>query len=283
MPVEIAAKDTVTMEFADVKRTFMDSMEKGDYAGPKGRGGPMGRKFRSWNYEPDQHDRFIGASPNETMGWLKTGFFSPAFTLKAPDAPSARKRNRARYTEDDGDLDIGRVLDREDRIFLKRGKVERSQGLSIEVIMCFSARVKAPVLAEYGAWVTSLIRSYEERGYDLEVAVASHSRGLRASAFDKTESARIVVKRPNEINDFTSWSVLFAPSGFRTLVFTALAMCAEQLGDEAAGHLGSPLNATGWSVTQEGDKVTICSYSSESDPANVKRELDRSAKEAGIL
>jgi hypothetical protein len=54
------------------------------------------------------------------------------------------------------------------------------------------------------------------------------------------------VKRENELSDFTNWSVLFSPTGYRHVGFCAKLVAADKLGMYASSSLGMTLEGDGW-------------------------------------
>lgn len=258
------------MEWHDVRAKYLECVAEGAYKGQPNFTGPMDWKI---------NEGWYGGSIEESVGWVNNGFFSPLFsTYSIPTTP--RRRNRCVWSEDEGDVDIGRLLSGADDYYLTKGEREVKPGLSININMSFNCMVDAETTAEYGAWCASLIGALEANGHDLEVTIDSRSDGLWSNSGNQT--TRIIVKRSNTLSDFTSWSALFSPTGHRHLMFVALVKTAEQNGKKVAPHLGHP-KGNGFQVTRQGHIISIDCSSFGNPDVSVPEDLTKSAKECGLI
>ena len=97
--------------------------------------------------------------------------------------------------------------------------------------------------------MAGLLGRWSPTGYDLEVDMWIPLDGLfQAGAgrlYGKRDNVLIRVKRPNEVSDFTEWSALFAPTGYRHLGFCAKLVAGDKIGLVCSSGLGMTLGGTG--------------------------------------
>ena len=224
---------TATFDYAEVKRTFLDTVE--------GRARhPQAVHMNSvLRWKTGANRDFTGCYLSEMIDWVKNGFHPEEMT-GIEDYFEARPRRKIRFT-DEGELDLSLALSGFDYPFMEWEKRDRKPGLKVTIELAFLASTKAPVIAAYGAWVAGVIASLEQQGYDLAVEIQMPSRKDVYQRAQKT-ACNLVVKRENEASDFTEWSALFSPGGFRMLGFTARAMACQEWGVKLASGYGSSLD-----------------------------------------
>jgi hypothetical protein len=238
---------------------------------------------QKWSSQPAAHtvvneNRDLGGTIAETCDWIRNGYHVPGLQIGDIDyAP--RRRKRASWSEDDGDIDVGRLHAGADAFYLTRAEKLARPGLAVEVGLSFFGGVRPEILTAYGRWLASVISSLEADGYDLEVALFNRCdevfRGRNAA-----QTVRMIVKRPNEVSDFTSWSAMFSPSGLRRLMWTAKCLAADRCGCECSPSFGVPRH-NGWSVNLDNYTLTVEPHTgARSDPS---AELTTLAKAAGVL
>jgi hypothetical protein len=194
--------------------------------------------------------RWTGASSNDMKTWIRSGFHVPGIENASPELIPTRQRRKLKFSED-GELQLDLALSGFDYPFLEWEKRERKPGMKIEVGMCFASSTDAPVVVAYERWVAQLISTLEEFGYDLEVNIVSpvDNSWIGNPGREKTI---IRVKRENEASDFSEWSALFSPGGYRHLVFLATIMGADENGQDITTGLGTCFT-TAWEVSLDGD------------------------------
>jgi hypothetical protein len=117
----------------------------------------------------------------------------------------------------------------------------------------------------------------------MEVDVCFKVKGYTSTSKNVYTIPTIKVKKENEISDFTGWSALFAPTGFRMVGFFAMGLTAEKLGEQTTSGLGVPENRGDFEATWDEDERTLYL-----DTPNTPRRFDAEAmtnkiKEYGIL
>jgi len=225
-----------TFDITEIKGLMLDALN-GDYKEWKLQSGPSG-------YEIDRPGSFAtggdwsGFKPDEMRDWLAHGFKSEAFRDLHEMSPPIRKRRRAIFDED-GELDIDMALMGHDTPFQNWTKRESAPGLSIDIGMNLDCSVNSEVISEYERWVGRMLYTLETEGIDLDVNVVVNTSDLIVGVHD-TVTTRIKVKREQEATDFSRWSVMFSPGGYRGLMFLAMVTGCNRHGKVAQANLGYP-------------------------------------------
>ena len=158
---------TVVVDWPDVKRAYLAAIEDGKTI-PNQK--EMNNKIKGWHKYPTASNSWEGGSPADTCNYLRNGYHAETFAHSAEYA-AISVRNRFAYNEEEGEIDIDRVLDGQDAIYLNREERESRPGLRLMIEFAFVHDMPAKVISQYGAWVASLIQSLEATGYDLVVDV----------------------------------------------------------------------------------------------------------------
>jgi hypothetical protein len=240
------SEQTIRIEWADVKRRFIDSVRHG-----KPWRQAQQDALQRLHDTPYAVNEWEGGSGAQTLDWLDNGFYAPELQAAAQIVPTS-ERVRAGWSEEDGDIDVGRLYGGYDDFYLEVSPSETKPGLRLTADVFFAASTSPQVVKDYGAWIAGLIASLETAGYDLEVALCTPVSALYDGAKGR-QNVQIAVKRPGELSDFTEWSALFSPTGLRHIVFTAFGVASESIGKRQTAHMAmslTPQQAT-WGVTYD--------------------------------
>lgn len=215
-----------------------------------------GRKAKNWE----------GGTPAETLGWTRHGYKAPEFAHSAEMVPRAIKRRNV-WNSEDGDIDPGRLLAGRDDFYLGSQKREARHGLHVQVEFAFAWTVSSDTITAYGAWVAGFLASLEASGYDLVVDLWVPLDNLFTGEWDRSAketktphhrtNVLIRVKRQNEVSDFTEWSALFAPTGYRHLGFTAHAVAGDKIDRVVAPYFGLTIGGKTWGVDYDREDQTV--------------------------
>lgn len=218
-------KHIVDLTFGQIKREFLAMIEQGyDY---KSSNSQLVRLAQKWGADPYDFDPFMGQAPATTCDHLRNGY-RPENIFDVSERNHVAKKPRFVYDECEGEVDVGMLLAGSDEPFLNIERREGKPGLRLELDFAFLGSVNAKQLALYGEWIAGLIAGLEASGFDLEVFITS-SRETRcySSGYDFFTN-RIQVKKFGEKSNFTEWSALFSPGGYRHLIWTAATMCTPE-------------------------------------------------------
>lgn len=244
---------TVVVEWSDVKRAYLAAIEDGKTIPYQKQ---MNIKIKRWHADPTYTDGWEGGSAADTCHYLRNGYHAETFAHSAEYA-AISVRNRFAYNEEDGEIDIDRVLDGQDAIFLDREERESRPGLRLMIEFAFVHHMPAEVISQYGAWVASLIQSLEATGYDLVVDVWINLDRLFQGDGGRRTHVLIRVKQENQQSNFTDWSALFGPTGYRHLGFLAKAIAAHQSGEKLTDSFGGCVSGKDWGVTYDRENQNV--------------------------
>jgi hypothetical protein len=237
--------ETIRLDWADLKRRLVDSLEHG-----KPWQQAQQKTLLAMHKSPYAVNDWQGGSGAQTLDWLRNGFFAEELQAAA-DTVRVATAVRSGWSEDDGDVDAGRLYGGFDDYMYEVSPSDAKPGLRIEIDMFFAAMCDASTLKAYGAWVAGLIGSLEANGYDVEVDLILPVRALYNDAPARArQDVAITVKRAGELSDFTEWSACLSPVGTRVLMFTAFGVASEKIGKSQTSHMSMSLDSSerGWSV-----------------------------------
>jgi len=244
----------IVIEWAEVKKAFTDAIEDGKML--KG-SQPINEKLRQWHNNPTRKDSWEGGSAHQTMQNIRNGYRTEAFAHSAEYAILSERRHWT-YNEEEGEIDVDRVMSGYDEIFLDREVRESRPGIRLMIEFSFSWTTSAECIAQYGAWVASLITSLESTGYDLVVDVWINLDNLfQGQSYDQRTNVLIRVKQENEQSNFTDWSALFGPTGYRQLGFLAKCLAGQKIGRKVTHSFGHTVGGKDWGVKYDRDTATV--------------------------
>jgi hypothetical protein len=237
--------ETIRLDWADLKSRLVDSLDRG-----KGWGQAMQSTLQDMHANPYAARDWQGGSGAQTLDWLRNGFFAEELQAAA-DAVPVTTSVRSGWSEEDGDVDAGRLYGGYDDFYYEVSPSDAKPGLRIEIDMFFAALCEASTLKQYGAWVAGLIGALESNGYDVEVDLILPVRALYNGApATARQDVAITVKRAGELSDFTEWSACLSPVGTRVLMFTAFGVASQKIGKKQTTHMSMslPTDERGWDV-----------------------------------
>lgn len=245
---------TIVLDFADIRNTWMSAVEDGNVT--IGRNQPMYSVMENYYRNPGKSDGFVGSKPKQTCDWIRNGYRAPEFAHSAEYAALSESTHWS-YDEEEGEIDIDRVMSGYDHIFLDREQRESRPGIRLMFEYAFAWNTSPKVISQYGTWCASLITSLESSGYDLVVDVWIHLDGLFQGDGGTRTSVLIRVKQENELSNFTDWSALFAPSGYRHLGFLAKQMAGDKVGKTVTHGYGMTIGGQDWGVTYDKENQLV--------------------------
>lgn len=201
---------------------------------------PECRAYNVWQAEYGK-DSWAGGSFGDSVKYLREGYFAEEFAHSAEYVALATKKRPTWAEEPDGDLDLSRLYGGFDDYYLVPSEQEKKPGLRVMIEFAFACGVDAKTIEKYGAWVAGLLGSLESSGYDLTVDLWIPLDGLFVDSKGRRDNVLIRVKRENEVSDFTEWSGIFSPAGYRHIGFCAKLVAGDKVNTRAVDHLGTTL------------------------------------------
>lgn len=283
-----AAKTTYEIHFSEVKDAFMAIVADGKPV-PANFGGAshgiMPYLVRA-AYDPYMKDSWIGGTGADTTGWVRKGFKSDAIKSATKYVKQTVKKRR-NFNDSDGMPSLERLYSGDPNFYEKPIKREVKPGMTVNVEMFFSGAVDPQTIQIYGGWVAGFISALETKGLDLEVNVRVPVTALMGGESRSHRSDILMrVKSRGEKARFHAWSCLFAPTGFRHLVFTAFHVAGAKYGKKPTHHLAMSLDRSRFGVNydRENNTVTVqCDQRAWSIDNKVLDKLTNEAKAEGLL
>lgn len=215
---------------------------------------------------------WAGCSIAEMQGYLQNGYKVEQLGSPPTDLLPKRKRRRLLFTED-GEVQVDLALSGFDYPFLEWEKRERKPGMRVNIGLAFSCGTDTAVVAAYETWCARMLYTLEEIGYDLEINVSVPVTSMSNQSNERTD-VLLKVKGENEASDFTQWSALFSPGGFRHLGILSMQLASDKLGEDCTGFHGYPVKDE-WGIEFDSDQRTMkvqCSSGSSQFPEAMMTE-----------
>jgi hypothetical protein len=213
---------------------------------------------------------FFGATAAEMTDWVDHGRLVPGMAIKATS--EAARRMKIRWNDFDGELDVERMLEGDDRPFALRERRKRQAGLALRLQYNFLGSVPAEVLADYAQWTAELIAGLQGQACDLQIDVYS-TVSMLFSGRPGRVTTNIRVKRFGKRSSLKSWGALFSPSGYRMLGFTARMMACSAHKLPCSTNMGASV-APGWGITLDEKTRTLTVTTSPSGSVFPRELMD---------
>lgn len=224
----------------------------------------MGRN--RWRYEYEQVPKDLLASGADLIEWFKNGFRTEAFENMADRVPTAMQK-RPVWSEEDGEIDINRLYAGRDDFYMDMAERPAKPGIRLQIEMAFASGVDQKTIEEYGGWVNSLIGSMEAYGIDMVIDLWIPLDGLfdgDGGGWGMGGGSNIVrtnvlvrVKQANEVCDFTDWSILFSPGGYRQVGFAAKCVAGDRIGKRVSDGYGTTIGGKTWGLEYDRDESIV--------------------------
>jgi hypothetical protein len=229
-----------TIGFADLGAEWLRLIKGGTIAGQ-----PAVETARvSW-----RDTGFTGMTVGAMEDAITNGYVAEGMKVK-PTA-DVRPRRRSRFSEEDGELQVDLALSGSDAPFIARPKVRRAGGMTLKIELAVRATTPASVMRDYSAWLVRLIAGLQAKGIDLQIDVVSRAKVVTTKGEPVCVNVR--VKRFGRRSDLKSWGAMFAPGGFRMLMFCGRLMACAAHGRQLEGHFGASVGPK-WDI--EHDRAT---------------------------
>jgi hypothetical protein len=200
-------------------------------------------------------DGWTGATLESMRVWLASGYQVEGLKL-SPDLVPMRERRKLKFT-DDGDLSVDLALSGADYPFLQWERRPHKPGMQLNVSYQFNSHTPKEVVRDYAVWLARATYAIEAAGYDLEINVIARVRNLFRDR--RMVDTVIRVKREMELSDFSQWSPLFSPGGFRMLVFYADVRAADHFNVDVEPRLGQGAQ-TDWRLDWNNQTRSLDAY-----------------------
>jgi hypothetical protein len=234
---------------------------------------------RQFHYE----EEFLGSGA-DIAEWFRNGFRSEEFENLADRVPTAL-RSAPSWSDEDGDVDVGRMAGGWDDFYIGLGERPSKPGVRMQIEMAFAAGVKQKTIEQYAGWVNSLLGSMEAYGIDMVIDLWIPLDNLFIGDAMRT-NVLIRVKHANEVSDFTDWSILFSPAGYRQIGFAAKCVAGDKIGKRVIDHYGVTIGGKTWGLQYDRENSVVSITCNQRAGGNEEIPFDsltKQAIEAGLI
>lgn len=212
--------------------------------------------FGKWKFRMKEVPEYL-ASGADISYWFVNGFRSEEFENLAERVPAALQ-SRPSWSDEEGDIDLGRMAGGWDDFYLGIQERPTKPGVRMQIEMSFASGVQQKTIEQYGAWVNSLLGSMEAYGIDMVIDIWVPVRNVFMDdrGIDQTNFL-LRVKNANEVSDFTEWSILFSPAGFRQVMFTAMCVAGDKIGKRVNGSYGNVIGGRTWDLKYDPEESVV--------------------------
>lgn len=270
----------IDVDFFDVKSNLATIVKGGTVPAEFGSTGHTSR-LQSARIDPSRESAWEGGSYADTDRYMTDGYKAPEFRSSAKYVRSSAKKRRT-YRDDDGNLNLDRLYAGEEKFFEKREKKNVKPGITVNVEYAFAAMVNHEDVRKYGAFVAGLVAAIEKQGYDLEVNVDSLLDNLMVGDRNVRTTVRCNVKKRGQKSRFHSWSCLFAPTGYRHIMFHAYHVAGAKIGKTPVSSLGMTIGGRAWGVEYDRKENTVTIRCDQRNSINLDK-LNADAKACGLI
>ena len=211
-----------------------------------------------------------GGNAKQVAEWCRDGYSAGELAGDFGEYHETRDRRRLVFGET-GELHADLAMSGFDYPFQEWTPRRRKPGLAVHIEFTFAASTPAKVVEEYGRWIAQMVQRFETSGFDLEVSLSIPGIGTYQDDRTRKDVTHIRLKRENEASDFSDWSAMFSPGGFRVLGFTALALGGVFHKTEVCSSLGMPDGKGQWNIEWSPETRLLnvrCPNHSDSFPAD---------------
>jgi len=219
---------------------------------------------------PDrERARWAGYTTGELHDWLAHGFQSRHLDGFDSFLPDIREESRLIIAEEGDEMLLDLALNGEDEYMLDWTKTESIPGLAIDAEIGMVCTASHKILGQFFTWINRAVTALELHGIDCQVTLTHRAdSGMIQENISGTYSTIVRVKKENERPDFTAWSPMVSPAGFRGFMFIAMCMHADKIGRNITSGMGRR-NGGSWNVVYNAETGTIhldCPYSPREFP-----------------
>lgn len=200
--------------------------------------------------------RWVGCTEAEMEEWISRGYRVEGLDGVTSLIP-AKPRRKLRFAEEGDELHLDLAWAGVDEPFSEWEKRASKPGLSVEIFMTFSAGFPAKTLNAYQRWIARALQTLDENGVDMEVLIIVRTSGANTEKYGEITESRIRVRKAGEAADFSNWSAMFSPGGYRMLGIMSTGLTVDSAGGSVSHGYGRPMDYGKWEVAYDEDRNVI--------------------------
>lgn len=257
-PKDDSGRDEFTIDYAELRNLWEDFIAQPEKV-YRPENVPAARSLTgSWSAD------WSGSSIPEMREFLRSGYRVEGLDNVTSLIPS-KPRRKLRYADEGDEMLLDMAFGGADEPFIEWEKRASKPGLSVEIYMTFSASFPAKTIVAYQRWIARALQTLDENGVDMEVSLVSPLNGLASDDYSWKSLTKIRVRKAGEASDFSNWSAMFSPGGFRQLVIMSTGIHADRAGKRVSYGYGSPQAYGKWEVAYDEERNRIVIGNSNSD------------------
>jgi hypothetical protein len=196
-------------------------------------------RFSRWDKFPINSDRvsnvvdkdadWTGATDSEMLDFIKNGYRVEGLENVTSLFPS-RPRRKLKFSDEGDELHIDLAWAGVDEPFSDWEKRNTKPGLVIEISQAFHINMPIQTIVAYQRWIARALQTLDENGVDMDVSIVTRVQKFTEDE-GTTYETKIQVRKAGEAADFSNWSAMFSPGGYRILTHLATVIHAEGRGE----------------------------------------------------
>jgi hypothetical protein len=199
---------------------------------------------------------WVGCTEAEMSEWISRGYRVEGLQGVTSLLP-AKPRRKLRFSEEGDELHIDLAWAGVDEPFSEWEKRVSKPGLSVEIFMTFSAAFPTKTVNAYQRWIARALQTLDENGVDMEVNIVNRVRNANLDSPGEITNTKIRVRKPGEAADFSNWSAMFSPGGYRMLGIMSTGIHVDRSGGRVSGGYGRPQDYGSWEVAYDPERNVI--------------------------
>jgi len=248
MAVKKLDKDTVTFEWHEIKRVFLDTVRNGRIESNF----HIERNVNQVKTFVKQWERGQkwdgGCSSADTVRYLEKGYNITGYEIEDAGISPLRKKRAMKFSDSEGDYNHDLFISGVDNYYSEMSRRDRTPGVDIKFGIAFVCTQSGDIIVEYEKWMLKSLVDLEASGIDFTLMFQTKLRDPFQDHSLGELTLNIIVKRENEATDFNEWSALLSPGGFRQIIFLAIILAADRAGKVVHSYLGYPVPNDAYSV-----------------------------------
>lgn len=273
--------DRYVIPYADLRTAFHKFLED-----PTAVHGEQNRNQARRLSRNIRNEYWVGCTVEQMKDWIAHGYRVPGLDEIVSLIPG-KPRRRLRYLEDGDELLLDLAWTGSDTPFVEWEKRIMQPELNVEIRMVFDSEFPVETIKEYQLWVARALQTLDENNVNMNVLIVMPTIQLTNERFSTCYETCVQVRQQGEAADFSNWSAMFSPGGFRMLGIVAIGTHAEIRGEELYvgpkhGSYGTPLAYGDFTVAWDEETQTILIGDTENAEAPFP-EFEMTSKLQAIL
>lgn len=275
-PKETPKANEMAFDYSELRTAFRDVISNG--RGSYDRVYPGSKNHTALDYLVNDWwfgNRNVGITTGEMLGFLENGYRVQGMAEIESLIP-AKPRRKLKLAEEGDEMLIDLVWSGDDKPFQTWEKRQSNPGLQVEIHMTFNARISTEVINAYQRWICQALQTFDENHVDMSVSIV-----CTTETDGKVYKTLTRVRNAGEAIDFSSWSPMFSPGGFRHLGIMATGMHVSRAGGTVSLGHGKPMAYGKWSVDYDDERNLMVIGNEDSN--NPFPEFDMTEKLRALL